>query len=561
MKNIICLILIIILAGCVPTTSSHKLHKHVLEKHDIVMEYSDNPAITELFKNKVITIKDTKYAFFYKDDYGTEKLPYNKKLGYKVVDAGLGYMDPGGYKDILKSVFLELTKLPLEYCYIRTESPDGSPVEMYENDTRLDLMCLKFDNELYLVTKSKLININPSTKVIVSLTDSGIESEFENVTEEKLIVGETVDKYFKRGLKLYDKIITGQKAVTANFFMNDQEIIEYLDSKVLTNLPVYGSNHQTENDYYLFEKSGIYKIYSKDTYRKKNKVNWSIEECQISVRIYGWDPNYHQKISAFKIHGIKTFAFTRENSPFKQNIIKCNRSSGFDNANIHVSSKPSLVSAIYYNKPVDDFFYNIGAGEGDNKVTENFEILDKKFLESKIYIDSEKALAAFKKLKFNKKQRYIFYDEVWDNMMAGEKTEASKALFGEKGIWDFTFKLLESKGVDRSEIDEIRKESKDKFVSCFERDFGKIKNNLKGRLYLFFLKYSEYTGRKSFRGEIKWEKVKGVNALIKKVDQGGTELEEFQRLVIRTPMGCTSLGARKIEVVLDKLMEKYDLKK
>ncbi len=84
---------------------------------------------------------------------------------------------------------------------------------------------------------------------------------------------------------------------------------------------------------------------------------------------------------------------------------------------------------------------------------------------------------------------------------------------------------------------------------------------MKGRLYLFFLKYSEYTGRKSFRGEIKWEKVKGVNALIKKVDQGGTELEEFQRLVIRTPMGCTSLGARKIEVDVDKLMEKYDIKK
>ena len=107
----------------------------------------------------------------------------------------------------------------------------------------------------------------------------------------------------------------------------------------------------------------------------------------------------------------------------------------------------------------------------------------------------------------------------------------------------------------------LEKKSKEKFVSCFEKYFGKIKNILKGGLYLFFLKYSKYSGRKSFRGEIKWEKVKGVNALIKKVDQGGTELAEFQRLVIRTPMGCTSQGARKMEVDVDRHMEKYDLKK
>mgnify|MGYP004184801819 CR=1 FL=1 len=107
---------------------------------------------------------------------------------------------------------------------------------------------------------------------------------------------------------------------------------------------------------------------------------------------------------------------------------------------------------------------------------------------------------------------------MWDHMKAGEQDEGSKALFGEKGIWEFTFNMLEMKGVDRSELDEVREKSKEKFVKCFERDLGNIKNNLKGRMYLFMLKHSEYTGRLSFNNIIEWGKVKGATDIVKKVE-------------------------------------------
>lgn len=172
----------------------------------------------------------------------------------------------------------------------------------------------------------------------------------------------------------------------------------------------------------------------------------------------------------------------------------------------------------------------------------------------------EKALAAFKNVKYTKKQRYIFYDEMWEHMKAGEKTEASKALFGEKGILDFLFIALELKGVDRRELDIIKEDSKEKFYSCFERDLGNIKNNLKGRMYLFMLKHSEYTGRRSFHNVIDWGKIKGANEIIDKANKGGKEGEEFRQIMILTPVGCLNRGIGMLEDGIDLIMEIFNLK-
>ena len=150
---------------------------------------------------------------------------------------------------------------------------------------------------------------------------------------------------------------------------------------------------------------------------------------------------------------------------------------------------------------------------------------------------------------------------MWDHMKAGEQDEGSKALFGEKGIWEFTFNMLEMKGVDRSELDEVREKSKEKFVKCFERDLGNIKNNLKGRIYLFQLKHSKYTGRRSFHTAMDWGKIKGAKKILDKIEKSGKESEEFQQIMIRTPIGCLNQGVKILEIDIDKIIEKYDLKK